>query len=260
MMETLLIDKLQEGIVVATLNRPEKANALSIQLLRELNDFLSSVENDQTIRVVIFTGSDKKVFCAGADLRERKEMDEQEVRFAVQKIKMTINRIAALKQPTVAAMNGTALGGGLELALACDIRVASLYGQYGLTETSLAIIPGAGGTQRLSRLIGIGKAKELIFTATKIDGAEAKAVGLVEHVEKQEEVMKKAMKLAKLIAGNGPIAVRQAKKAINLGVEVDLNTSMTIETNAYEKTIVTADRLEGLLAFDEKRKPHFKGK
>ncbi|MFC0561759.1 enoyl-CoA hydratase [Halalkalibacter alkalisediminis] len=258
-MKTLLIEEKPNGIVIATLNRPEKANALSIQLLRELNDFLSSIENDSSIRVVIFTGAHTRVFCAGADLKERKGMNDQEVRFSVQKIKMTINRIAALKQPTLAAMNGTALGGGLELALACDIRIASLLGQYGLTETSLAIIPGAGGTQRLSRLIGTGKAKEMIFTSTKITGAEAKEVGLVEHVEKQEEVISKALKIAHLIAENGPIAVRQAKRAINLGIEVDLNTSLTIETNAYEKTIVTEDRLEGLLAFEQKRKPHYKG-
>ncbi|WP_227937886.1 enoyl-CoA hydratase [Alkalihalobacillus deserti] len=258
-MKTLLTDKKRNGIVVATLNRPERANALSLQLLRELNDFLSSIEEDQSVRVVIFTGANDHVFCAGADLKERKKMNEQEVRFALQKNKMIINRIAALKQPTLAAMNGTALGGGLELALACDIRIGSLLGHYGLTETSLAIIPGAGGTQRLSRLIGVGKAKELIFTSSKITGAEAKEVGLVEHVEKQEEVIVKALKLANLIAGNGPIAVRQAKKAINLGIDVDLNTSLTIETNAYEKTIVTEDRLEGLLAFEEKRKPHYKG-
>jgi enoyl-CoA hydratase/carnithine racemase len=259
-MKTLLIEKKDNGIVIATLNRPKKANALSLQLLRELNDFLASLESDHTVRVIIFTGQDQKVFCGGADLRERKEMNEQEVRFTVQKIKMTINRIAQLKQPTIAAMNGTALGGGLELALACDIRVGSVEGFYGLTETSLAIIPGAGGTQRLSRLIGIGKAKELIFTATKISGTAAKEVGLVEHVVRQEEVMVKALELANQIAENGPIAVREAKKAINLGIDVDLSTSLTIETNAYEHTILTQDRKEGLLAFAEKRKPNYKGK
>ncbi|GAE35651.1 enoyl-CoA hydratase [Halalkalibacter akibai] len=259
-MKTLLIERKENGIVLATLNRPKKANALSLQLLRELNDFLSSIENDPSLRVVIFTGKDHHVFCAGADLKERKEMDEHEVRFAVQKIKMTINRVANLKLPTIAAMNGTALGGGLELALACDIRIGSMDGLYGLTETSLAIIPGAGGTQRLSRLVGIGKAKEMIFTAKRITGSIAAEIGLVEQVWEKEEVLNKAIELASTIAHNGPIAIKEAKKAINLGLEVDLNTALTIETNSYEATILTEDRLEGLVAFQEKRKPHYKGK
>ncbi|MDT8862048.1 enoyl-CoA hydratase [Alkalihalobacillus sp. MEB130] len=258
-MKALLIEEKRNGIILATLNRPTKANALSIQLLREMNDFLTSVEESKQARVVIFTGKGGNVFCAGADLKERSEMNEQEVRFAVQKIGMTINRISMLKLPTIAAMNGSALGGGLELALACDIRVGNKTASYGLTETSLAIIPGAGGTQRLPRIIGTGKAKELIFTASRITGIEAKEMGLVEHAEQQEDVLKKAFDLAEKIASNGPVAVRQAKKAVDLGLEVDLQTGLTIERHAYEKIIDTKDRREGLLAFQEKRKPNYKG-
>ncbi|WP_332631097.1 enoyl-CoA hydratase [Halalkalibacter flavus] len=258
-MKSLLVEEHEQGVILATLNRPTKANSLSIQLLRELNDFLSSVENSKQVRVIIFTSKNSNVFCAGADLKERNKMDEKEVRFAVQKIGMTINRIASLKQPTIAAMNGSALGGGLELGLACDLRIGSETAIYGLTETSLAIIPGAGGTQRLSRLIGVGKAKELIFTASRVSGIEAKQIGLVEHVEKQENVLQKAFEIARKIASNGPVAVRQAKRSIDLGLEVDLQTALTIERNAYEKLISTKDRREGLLAFQEKRKPNYKG-
>ncbi|MCL7747027.1 enoyl-CoA hydratase [Halalkalibacter alkaliphilus] len=258
-MKSLLVEEHEQGVILATLNRPTKANSLSIQLLRELNDFLSSVENSKQARVIIFTSKNSNVFCAGADLKERNKMDEKEVRFAVQKIGMTINRIASLKQPTIAAMNGSALGGGLELGLACDLRIGSETAIYGLTETSLAIIPGAGGTQRLSRLIGVGKAKELIFTASRVTGVEAKQIGLVEHVEKQDNVLQKAYEIARKIASNGPAAVRQAKRAIDLGLEVDLQTALTIERNAYEKLISTKDRREGLLAFQEKRKPNYQG-
>ncbi|WP_332694062.1 enoyl-CoA hydratase [Halalkalibacter lacteus] len=258
-MKSLLIEEKGRGIILATLNRPNQANALSMQLLRELNDFLSSMEHATNVRVVIFTGASDRAFCAGADLKERNELDEKEVRFAVQKIRMTMNRVATLKFPTIAAMNGTALGGGLELALACDVRIGSLTASYGLPETSLAIIPGAGGTQLLSRLIGSGKAKEMIYTASRISGTEAKEIGLLEHAEKQEDVLKKAFELAELMAGNGPIAIRQAKHAINLGLEVDIQTALIIERNAYEKLISTSDRREGLLAFQEKRKPTYKG-
>ncbi|KHF39171.1 enoyl-CoA hydratase [Halalkalibacter okhensis] len=258
-MKSLLIEERDQGVILATLNRPMKANSLSIQLLRELNDFLTSIETSKKARVIIFTSEKTNVFCAGADLKERSEMDEKEVRFAVQKIGMTINRIASLKQPTIAAMNGSAFGGGLELALACDLRIGCEASSYGLTETSLAIIPGAGGTQRLSRLVGIGKAKELIFTATRVSGIEAKEIGLVEHVEKQEDVLPKACEIAQKIASNGPVAIRQAKQAIDLGAEVDLQTALTIERNAYEKLISTKDRREGLLAFQEKRKPNYQG-
>ena len=159
----------------------------------------------------------------------------------------------------ICALNGSAFGGGLELALACDIRVAADTAQLGLTETSLGIIPGAGGTQRLPRLIGKGKAKELIFTAKRITAKEAEQIGLVEYVVPREQLMEKAMEIAEQIVVNAPIAVMQAKIAINRGLDVDLATGLRIEQMAYDITIPTKDRLEGLQAFKEKRKPVYKG-
>ncbi|MGO4887520.1 enoyl-CoA hydratase [Anaerobacillus sp. MEB173] len=255
----VLVSKNEDGIAVITLNRPEAANALSTQMLFDLHQAIYSIKFDRSVRCVIVTGAGEKVFCAGADLKERAGMDQTEVRKTVSLIRGNINDLEMLPQPVIAAVNGMAFGGGTELALACDIRVASETAKFGLTETSLGIIPGAGGTQRLPRLIGKGRAKEMIFTAKRIDAKEAEQIGLVEHVVSQESLMDKAMEIAKQIVRNGPVAVAQAKLAIDKGYDVDLNTGLAIEQNAYEVTIPTKDRMEGLQAFKEKRSPVFKG-
>ncbi|XP_058157412.1 methylglutaconyl-CoA hydratase, mitochondrial isoform X3 [Dasypus novemcinctus] len=199
----------------------------------------------------------------GADLKERVKMHPSEVGPFVSKTRAVINEIANLPVPTIAAIDGLALGGGLELALACDIRVAASSAKMGLVETKLAIIPGAGGTQRLPRAIGMSLAKELIFSARVLDGQEAKAVGLVSHVPQQNEegdaAYRKALDLAKEFLPQGPVAMRVAKLAINQGMEVDLVTGLAIEEACYAQTIPTKDRLEGLLAFKEKRPPRYKG-
>jgi methylglutaconyl-CoA hydratase len=257
--KTILVSKNEEGIVTITLNRPEAANALSLQMLYELHETIHELKYDRTVRCIIITGSGEKVFCAGADLKERAGMDVTQVRKTVALIRGNMNDLEALPQPVIAAVNGMAFGGGTELTLACDFRIASEKAKFGLTETSLGIIPGAGGTQRLPRLIGKGRAKEMIFSAKRIDAIEAEKIGLVEHVVKPESLMEKAMEIASQIVRNGPIAVAQAKLAIDKGVEVDLNTGLAIEQNAYEITIPTQDRLEGLQAFKEKRPPVFKG-
>jgi len=249
----------ENGVAWITLNRPEAANALSVTLLNELQQLLRELKFAKNVRTVIVTGSGEKVFCAGADLKERAGMNETEVRQTVALIRDTINAFEQLPQPVICALNGSAFGGGLELALACDIRVAADHALLGLTETSLAIIPGAGGTQRLPRLVGVGKAKELIFTAKRISATEALDIGLVEHVVPREQLLAKANELAQQIAQNGPIAVVQAKLAINRGLDVDLATGLKIEQMAYEVTIPTKDRLEALAAFKEKRKPVYKG-
>ncbi|GLH62444.1 enoyl-CoA hydratase [Parageobacillus sp. G301] len=259
MSELVQYTALENGIAIITLNRPESANALSTALLYELSHLLYDLAFRRDIRVVIFTGAGEKVFCAGADLKERAGMNETEVRKTVTLIRETINQIEQLPQPVICALNGSAFGGGLELALACDIRVAADTAQLGLTETSLGIIPGAGGTQRLPRLIGKGKAKELIFTAKRITAKEAEQIGLVEYVVPREQLMEKAMEIAEQIVVNAPIAVMQAKIAINRGLDVDLATGLRIEQMAYDITIPTKDRLEGLQAFKEKRKPVYKG-
>lgn len=252
-------DQHSEHIAILTLNRPRVANALSTKLLDELNETIDHINQDENIRSVIITGAGDKVFCAGADLKEREQMSETEVVQAVKYIGHTINRIEKIEVPTIAAINGVAFGGGLELALACDLRVVAEGALLGLTETSLAIIPGAGGTQRLARLIGIGQAKRLIFTAESINGKEAYHLGLAEYMT-ADNVVETAKTISKTIASNGPIAMKQAKLAIDQGSQVDLTTGLTIEHLAYEKTIPTEDRLEGIRSFQEKRQANYKGK
>lgn len=252
--------EIEKGIGLITLNRPEAANALSLQLLKELNETLNDVGKNRDIRVVLITGSGEKAFCAGADLKERKTMNEQQVRETVRLIGSTVNQVEALPQPVIAVMNGVAFGGGLELALACDIRVASTEAKMGLTEVSLGIIPGAGGTQRLPRLIGVGKAKELIFTARRISANEALEINLVNAVYDKEQLLEKATELALEIAKNAPLSLIQAKVAINKGIETDLTTGLKIEELAYNELLHTEDRMEGLVAFQEKRQPQYQGR
>jgi enoyl-CoA hydratase/carnithine racemase len=257
--KSVLVTRLENGIVLITLNRPEAANALSVHMLEELHEAILTCKFDRTIRCLVITGAGDKAFCAGADLKERAGMDPIQVRKTVSLIRGNINELEALPQPVIAAVNGVAFGGGTELALASDIRVASETAKLGLTETALGIIPGAGGTQRLPRLVGKGRAKELIFTARRIDAWEAREIGLVEYVVPADLLLEKALELANQIVRNGPIAVAQAKFAIDKGYDVDLNTGLAIEQNAYEITIPTKDRIEGLQAFKEKRPPVYVG-
>ncbi|MDQ0191250.1 enoyl-CoA hydratase [Alicyclobacillus cycloheptanicus] len=249
-----------DGVVTLTLNRPESANALSQALLQALHGAVYDLHFRPDVRAVILTGAGSKAFCAGADLKERRGMPEVQVRQAVARIRSVVESIAALPMPTIAAVNGVAFGGGTELALACDLRIAAASAKMGLTETGLAIIPGAGGTQRLPRLIGLAKAKELIYTARRIDAQTALAIGLVNQVAADDELLPAARALAAEIAQNGPVAVRQAKFAIDKGFDVGLEAGLAIEGKAYELVIPTEDRVEALQAFAEKRKPVFKGR
>jgi len=253
-------NEIEKGIGLITLNRPEAANAMSLQLLKELNETLVAISKNREIRVVLITGSGEKAFCAGADLKERKTMNEQQVRETVKLIGSTVNQVEALPQPVIAVMNGVAFGGGLELALACDLRIASSEAKMGLTEVSLGIIPGAGGTQRLPRIIGVGKAKELIYTARRISANEALEIGLINSVYDKEILLEKATELALEIAKNAPLSLIQAKVAINKGIEVDLTTGLKIVELAYNELLHTEDRLEGLVAFQEKRQPQYQGR
>ncbi|TVY08609.1 enoyl-CoA hydratase [Paenibacillus cremeus] len=249
----------EQGVAVIALNRPQAANALSMQLLSELQASLAECRADASVRCVVITGAGSS-FCAGADLKERFTMNESEVREAVALIRATVNAVEALPMPVIAAINGAAFGGGLELALACDLRIMAETAKVGLTETALGIIPGAGGTQRLPRLIGVGRAKELIFTARRVEAEEALQIGLVEQVAPAgRSVLDQALEVAGRIARNAPIAVAQAKLAINQGLSERLSAGLGIERQAYKVTIPTKDRLEGLQAFREKRDPNFKG-
>ncbi|MED4700283.1 enoyl-CoA hydratase [Lysinibacillus capsici] len=260
MTQLVRFEVLEDSIGLITLSRPEAANAMSVQLLHELSDTLDQINEDPAVRVVLLTGAGEKAFCAGADLKERKGMSDQQVKKIVQLIGATVAKVETLAQPVIAVLNGVAFGGGLELALACDLRIAATHVKLGLTETSLGIIPGAGGTQRLPRLIGLGKAKELIYTARRLNAEEAENYGIIEYVYEGHEVLDKAQQLALEMAKNAPLSLVQAKVAINQGVEVDLATGLKIESLAYSALIPTEDRLEGLLAFQEKRAPQYSGK
>ncbi len=247
------------NIALLTLNREKAANSLNKQLLTELNLAVEEINKNPEIHCVIITGQGDKVFSAGADLKERETMDDSDVVQAVTFIGETINNIEKIKVPVIAAMNGSAFGGGLELALACDIRIGSEDITLGLTETSLAIIPGAGGTQRLSRLIGVGRAKQMIFTAERIQAKQAFEYGILEEVFPKEDFLKQINTYAEKIIKNGPLALQLAKQSINEGVNLSLAEGLQLEHELYKKTIPSEDRKEGLTAFKEKRKPEYKG-
>lgn len=259
MNENVLAVEQENGIVTLTLNRPEVMNSLNFPLLQALKDQIESLRFKRDVRVVIITAAGEKAFCAGADLKERATLPPEKVREYIFTIRNLFTSIEELNKPVIAAVNGIALGGGTELSLACDIRIAATSATMGLTETRLAIIPGAGGTQRLPRLVGRGKAKELIFTGQRISAAEALKIGLVNKVCEQQDLLDECKKMAAMICEAGPVAIEQAKYAINRGLETDIHTGLAIESNAYWVCIPTKDRLEGLAAFKEKRKPKYTG-
>ncbi len=258
-METIRYEQ-NGNLAIITLNRPESMNAFNYEMLRELGQVAESIRINPDIRVVIFTGAGNKAFSVGADLKERKTLTEQQVKRNIYKIGEVFSTIENLPQPTISMMNGYAFGGGMELALSCDFRIGTDDLVLGLTETSLAIIPGAGGTQRLPRLIGESKAMELILTARRLKAEEALTYGILTKVVSRESLLEETRKFADLMLANGPIALQQAKFAIKHGMNADLQTGLNIERKAYEMTIPTEDRLEALIAFGEKRKPAFKGK
>jgi enoyl-CoA hydratase/carnithine racemase len=259
MEQPVVLEDRQDQVVLLTLNRPEVMNSFSFAMLRGLKERMEGIQFDPDVRVVIITGAGK-AFCAGADLKERATYSELQVKEFIFTIRNLFTFIECIGKPVIAAVNGVALGGGTELALACDLRIVSSIATMGLTETRLAIIPGAGGTQRLPRLVGRGKAKELIFTGRRVDAEEALQIGLANKISSPETLLDEARAMAALICETGPIAIQQAKYAINHGLETDLHTGLAIESNAYWITIPTEDRLEGLTAFREKRKPVYKGK
>ena len=247
--------------MIVRINRPDRMNALDRPTLELGAKLIKNIQYDKDIRVVIVTGTGDRAFCAGADLKEREHMSISEVRQYIRAIRDTFTDIENLPIPVICAINGIALGGGLELALACDIRIASPNASMGLTECTLGIIPGGGGTQRLPRLVGRGKAKEMLFLGLQVSAQEALEMGLINRIapEGSEKLMEMALDMAERIVNNSPIAIQQAKFAVNRGTEVDINQGLVIESEAYEVCIPTKDRLEALAAFKEKRKPVFKG-
>ena len=248
-----------EGIVLLGLDRPEAKNALGRQLMDEFRQALAALRFDPSVRVVVLHSLVPGVFCAGADLKERAAMAPAEVAAFVHGLRTGFTELEDLPMPVIAVLEGAAFGGGLELALAADLRVAGAEARMGLVETALAIIPGAGGTQRLPRLIGASRAKELIFTARRIDATEAGRLGLVDRVVPAGQALDGALALAREILPNGPVALRMAKLAVNRGLELDRDSGLAFEQACYAQVIPTKDRLEGLAAFKEKRRPQYKG-
>ncbi|MEB3205346.1 MAG: enoyl-CoA hydratase-related protein [Candidatus Sericytochromatia bacterium] len=249
----------EDHVATLTLDRPEAANALCFPMLLHLRAELEALRHDRDLRVLVVTGAGSKAFCAGADLKERAGMSPDQVRRFLVEIRGLMDDVAAMPCPVVAALNGLALGGGTELALAADIRIAADHALMGLTETGLGIIPGAGGTQRLPRLIGLPRAKEMIFTARRVAMDEALAIGLVQQVVPAAELAAAVAAMVARIAANAPRAVEMAKWAMDRGADTDMRTGLELEERAYATIIPTRDRLEGLAAFREKRPPVYTG-
>ncbi|CAL1701172.1 unnamed protein product [Somion occarium] len=249
------------GISFLSLNRPKAKNAISLRLLKEFQECLDTIQFDKATRVLIIRSSTPNAFCAGADLAERRTMTQVQVDKFLLDLRTALGKLENLPMPTIAAIDGPALGGGLELALACDLRVAGhSVTKIGLPETKLGIIPGAGGTQRLTRLLGLSKAKNLIFTGRALNAQDAFEYGLVDYVSLPERsAVDRALELAEEIAANAPLALRAAKQAISRAPELALESGLDFERASYEPLLKSKDRVEALEAFKEKRAPVFKG-
>jgi enoyl-CoA hydratase/carnithine racemase len=242
-----------------TIDGEARRNAISRAMLRELGEHLARARADRELRCVVLTGAGDRAFCAGADLKERASMSAEDVHAFHEGLRAALRGIETAPQPFVAALNGAALGGGLELALACDLRVAAEAAQLGLPEVSLGIIPGGGGTQRLARLVGVARAKDLVLTARRIGAAEALAMGLVSRLAPAPRLLEEALALAGAIARNAPVSLRQAKRAIDDGFHLPLEEALDLENRLYQDCLGTRDRVEALRAFAEKRAPVFTG-
>ena len=259
MSKTVLLE-VKNGIGYITINRPEALNALSSQVLADLNEVLDQVEKSEEIRVVIVTGAGEKAFVAGADIKEMDLMSPIQAFEYMTFANDTFTRLSDLRQPTIAVINGYALGGGRELALSTDIRIGFEKTVVGFPEVGLGIIPGFAGTQRMSRLIGTSRAKELIFTARTVKGQEAYDLGILNKLVPAEELLSSAEELAAAIMKNAPLAVEKAKHVIQVGAELPLKNAIRLETEAEALLFSTEDKLEGMRAFVEKRKAVFNRK
>lgn len=257
MFNTITAD-VNNKIGTISINRPDKRNALSKEVLQEIGTVLDSWEEDLTVRGIIFTGAGEKAFIAGADISQLANYDVQYGLAAhMQKL---FDRIEEYPKPTLAAINGVAMGGGLELAMSCDIRIASVNAKMGLPEPTLGVLPGAGGTQRLSRLIGVGRATEMILTSRVLTAEDAERWGLVTAVVLENELLTQAGATLATVLQKGPLAIRLAKLIIGQGAETDQKTGLLLERLAQTLLYTTEDKLEGTAAFLEKRKPEFQGR
>lgn len=258
--ETLKLTHYDNGILLVTLNRPDVLNAINYQMMRELRDFWGEASQNKALRCIVLTGSGEKAFCAGADLKERRNLDLTVWKQQHVALEEAMLRLSDCPIPVIAAVNGIAYGGGLELMLACDFAYAASTATFAQSETRLGLIPGAMGTQNLPKACGLRRAKELCFTARAFNAEEAYQWGLVNQLCQPSELLPQVLEVANSIASNAPIAVQQAKQAMNYSQASELKQGFAFEITAYNRILLTADREEGIRAFNEKRKAKFIGK
>lgn len=252
-LKNVILEK-EDHLAIVTINRPKALNALNSETLKDLDVVFSDLENDSNIYAVILTGAGEKSFVAGADISEMKDLNEEEGKEFGLLGNKVFRKIEDLNKPVIAAISGFALGGGCEISMACDIRIASEKAIFGQPEVGLGITPGFGGTQRLPRIVGLGKAKELIYTGSNINAEEAYRIGLVNKIVSLENLMDEAKAMAKKIIANAPVAVKLCKDAINRGMQVDIDSAVIIEAEDFGKCFSTEDQTEGMTAFLERRK------
>jgi enoyl-CoA hydratase/carnithine racemase len=258
---TLALEMVEPHVLVIKLNRPEVANAINTQMGHDMLDLWRRLtDNSGDVRCAILTGTGDKIFCAGGDLKERNGMTKQQWVAQHELFERAYWTLVEVPVPIIAAINGHAYAGGLETALACDFLYAANTARFALTEVSIGIMPGGGGTQNLPRAVGERRAKEIILTAKPFSAQQAADWGLVNRVCEPAELMPAALETARAIAGNAPLSIRQAKKSIHFGLQMELKTAYRFEVEAYNHLVETEDRYEGIRAFNEKRKPVFKGK
>lgn len=260
MSEDLALVEIKESIAIVTINRPKALNALNPDVLKALKNALIQCDQNDAVRVIILTGAGEKSFVAGADIAAMKDMTPRDAMAFAELGQGVFRLVEQIRKPVIAAVNGYALGGGTELAISCDIVLASEKARFGTPEVNLGVFPGFGGTQRLTRLLGKARAKEVIFSGEMFDAARALAIGLINRICPPEELMEEAMNLAQTIMTKGPVAISLAKQAIEAGYDEDLDKALLIERSLFAQCFDTEDQKEGMGAFLEKRDPAFKGK
>jgi enoyl-CoA hydratase len=254
-----LLFAVEDGVAIITFNRPKALNAMNSETMKELYDAVIHCKNDEAVKAIILTGSGEKAFVAGADISEMKDLRPKEALAFMELGHETLRALETLPKPSIAAVNGFALGGGTEISMACDMRFASETARFGQPEILIGLIPGWGGTQRLPRLVGMGRAKELIMGGGQIDAKRAYEIGLVNQVFPADQLLDAAKKFAKKLAGMPGFAIKMAKHSINYGYDLSLDNANRLETECCAQCFSTDDQKEGMAAFLEKRKPNFKG-
>ena len=257
--KNLLLSK-EDGIGIVTINRPQVLNALNTEVYSELNEMFTEIEHDPEIRVIIITGAGDKAFAAGVDILEMKDKNSVDIRRFITVARWAGDRVYNLSKPVIAAINGYAFGGGNELALACDLRIASENAQFGQQEINVGVVPGGGAIPRLTQLVGMARAKEIVFTGDVIDARSALQMGIINKIVPPDKLMEEAKALAKKLLSKSSVTLSYAKKAFNTGVDLNLAAALDLDECYFARCFATEDQKEGMKAFTEKRKPEFKNK